>query len=68
MSTYKRPTPKSYHIVRRISIADLEEEISDYVEDGWRPIGGVSSYQNEENDLQMFMQAVLNESKLNKRN
>lgn len=53
-----------YQIISAVSAADLESRVNTYIENGWRPIGGVAYVPpNHRSSLPSFLQAVVLETK-----
>ena len=46
-----------YKIIKDTSIVDLEIKVSEYINAGWKPCGGISTYEIS-NGLIMYLQSV----------
>lgn len=53
-----------YQIISAVSAPDLEARVNTYIENGWRPIGGVAYVPpNHSGSMPTFLQAVALETR-----
>ena len=51
-------TAKYYKVVRHHQQRLFEEIVSDYIEKGWRPVGGVEITNDRKNGFEFFHQSL----------
>lgn len=51
-----------YHVIREYTLAKLETKVSDYLEDGWVPAGGITT-STDLDGVKFYMQAMYEKNK-----
>ena len=52
-----------YHVIREHTLAKLETAVSDYLEDGWVPAGGIAT-STDLDGVKFYMQAMYEKIRL----